>query len=112
MAALGGIQEKLDGWSGCGIGIGSGAGSGSGLGGRCIRAFCTDALGWSILLPFILMLAGCASSASMKSADWTHPTRDSSDWKLDLTDCERFFGATDADKARCMATKGWRAKKK
>jgi hypothetical protein len=58
-----------------------------------------------------LLLAGCAS-ASMKSADWTHPTKDNSDWKVDLVECERFFGATDADKVRCMATKGWRAKKK
>jgi hypothetical protein len=59
-----------------------------------------------------LLLAGCASSPSMNSADWTNPSKDNADWKLDLAECERFFSATDGDKVRCMSNKGWRPRKK
>ena len=55
---------------------------------------------------FVLLLAGCASTAS----DWKHPTKDASQWKIDAAECERFFGASDSEIRRCMTTKGWRRK--
>jgi hypothetical protein len=48
----------------------------------------------------------------MNAADWSHAGKEHSDFKLDLTDCERFFGGTDEDKARCMTAKGWRPVKR
>jgi hypothetical protein len=61
---------------------------------------------------FLLLLAACASAPSMNAADWSHAGKEHSDFKLDLTDCERFFGGTDEDKARCMTAKGWRPVKR
>ena len=49
------------------------------------------------------LLAGCASKPA-----WTHPTKDSSEWKLDAADCERFFSVSEKDQLNCLAQKGWR----
>jgi hypothetical protein len=50
-----------------------------------------------------MLLAGCASKPV-----WTHPTKDSSEWKLDSAECERFFSGSERDQLNCMTTKGWR----
>jgi hypothetical protein len=57
----------------------------------------------------LLLLAGCASAPSTDG--WNHSTKDVTEWKFDMAECERFFGGSDPDRARCMASKGWRRKK-
>ena len=58
----------------------------------------------AIVLVFLAwLLAGCASDPR-----WTHPTKDSYEWKADAADCERFFSASDRDREACMKGKGWR----
>ena len=49
------------------------------------------------------LLAGCGSDPH-----WTHPEKDSSEWKVDAADCERFFSGSDKDRETCMEKKGWR----
>ena len=51
------------------------------------------------------LLAGCASDP-----DWTHPTKDPSEWKVDAADCERFFSGSDKDQESCMKQRGWQRK--
>ena len=53
-----------------------------------------------------LLLAGCASEPK-----WTHPTKDSYEWKADAAECERFFGGNEKDQLACMKEKGWRRTK-
>ena len=53
-----------------------------------------------------LLLAGCASEPK-----WTHPTKDSYEWKADAADCERFFGGNAKDQLNCMKEKGWQRAK-
>jgi hypothetical protein len=58
----------------------------------------------AIALVFLAWLpAGCASGP-----DWTHPTKDSTEWKADAADCERFFSGSESDREACMKGKGWR----
>ena len=58
----------------------------------------------AIVLVFLAwLLAGCASDP-----DWTHPTKDASEWKVDAADCERFFSGSDRGREACMEGKGWR----
>ena len=56
----------------------------------------------------LLLLAACASTPGNRLPEWSHPARDPSEWKAEMVDCERFFGGSDTDKARCMTAKGWR----
>ena len=63
-----------------------------------------------IFIATIIALSGCASAPDFSR--WTHPTKDSSEWKSELAECERFFGGGDAEKSRCMTAKGWRASKR
>ena len=51
----------------------------------------------------LVFLAGCASDP-----DWSHPTKDSVEWKADAAECERFFSGRDRDQEACMKQKGWR----
>lgn len=58
-------------------------------------------------LPLVaLLLAACASEPK-----WTHPTKDSYEWKADAAECERFFGGSEKDQLTCMREKGWRRAK-
>jgi hypothetical protein len=50
-----------------------------------------------------LLAAGCGSAPV-----WTHPTKDSSEYKKDLADCERFFSASERETLGCMTRRGWR----
>ena len=61
------------------------------------------------VLPLLacLALAGCASSKPV----WTHPTKDSSEWKVDAAECERFFSGSDKAQLDCLTQKGWRRTK-
>jgi hypothetical protein len=54
----------------------------------------------------ICLLASCASKPV-----WTHPTKDSSEWKLDAAECERFFSGSDKAQLDCLTQKGWRRTK-
>lgn len=51
----------------------------------------------------LFLLAGCGSAPV-----WTHPTKDSSELKTDLQDCERFFGSDEREAERCLGRKGWK----
>ena len=59
------------------------------------------------LLP-MLLLAACSSAPSGRAAGWSHPVKDSSEWKVDMAQCERFFGGSEADRNNCMRSKGGR----
>ena len=58
------------------------------------------------LFAVALLLAACASEPK-----WTHPTKDSYEWKADAAECERFFGGNEKDQLACMKEKGWRRAK-
>lgn len=53
------------------------------------------------------LVTGCAS----KPPVWTNPNKDSSEWKTDAAECERFFGGSEKDQLTCMTQRGWRRTK-
>jgi len=57
---------------------------------------------------FVLLFVACLLAACASDPDWTHPTKDADEWKLDAADCERFFSATDKGLEACLEKKGWR----
>jgi hypothetical protein len=56
----------------------------------------------------LLIVAGCLLASCASKPVWTHPTKDSSEWKVDAADCERFFGGSDQAQLTCLTQKGWR----
>ena len=52
-----------------------------------------------VVLAFV---AGCGSTV------WTHPTKEVTEYKRELADCERFFSSSDRDIEACMIRRGWR----
>jgi len=53
-----------------------------------------------VIVPALLF--GCGSDPV-----WTHPTKDSYEWKAEMAECERFFGGVEKDQLNCMKQKGW-----
>jgi hypothetical protein len=51
----------------------------------------------------LVLVAGCGSSTV-----WTHPTKEVTEYKRELADCERFFSSSDRDTEACMVRRGWR----
>jgi hypothetical protein len=56
-----------------------------------------------VVLALGVVVAGCGSSTV-----WTHPTKEVTEYKRELADCERFFSSTDRDTEACMIRRGWR----
>ncbi len=55
-----------------------------------------------------IALAACLLASCASKPVWTHPSKDSSEWKLDAADCERFFSGSENDQLNCLTQKGWR----
>lgn len=55
----------------------------------------------------VVFFAGCGSSPV-----WTHPTKEMSEYKKELADCERFFSASDREVERCMTRRGWQRERR
>jgi hypothetical protein len=55
----------------------------------------------------IVLAAGLIASCASKPV-WVHPGKDSSEYKLDAADCERFFSGSEKDQLTCLTQKGWR----
>ena len=58
-------------------------------------------------LLLLFLAAGCASKPV-----WEHPTKDSSEFRADEADCERFFGGNDREVLRCLDRKGWKLQRR
>ena len=59
-------------------------------------------------IPLLLLLAGCASSRT----EWVHARKDSSEFKADRAECERFFGGNDREVLRCLDRMGWKEQRR
>jgi hypothetical protein len=58
-------------------------------------------------LLLLALLAGCASKPV-----WEHPRKDSSEFKTDQAECERFFGGNDREVLRCLDRMGWKEQRR
>jgi hypothetical protein len=68
-----------------------------------------------LLAPLLaLLLAGCASTYDdpAMTDQWTHPSKDALEFRADVRECERFFGANERERLRCIQNKGWTPVKK
>jgi hypothetical protein len=59
------------------------------------------------LLPLLLLAFGCGSSTV-----WTHSTKEVTEYKNELADCERFFSSSERDTEACMVRRGWRRERR
>jgi len=58
-----------------------------------------------------IVLGACLAASCASKPVWTHPTKDSSELKIDAADCERLFSGSEKDQATCLSQKGWRRAK-
>jgi len=58
-----------------------------------------------------IVFVACLAASCASKPVWTHPTKDSSELKMDAADCERFFSGSEKDQATCLGQKGWRRSK-
>lgn len=58
-----------------------------------------------------IVLGACLVASCASEPVWTHPTKDSSELKIDAADCERFFSGSEKDQLTCLSQKGWRRSK-
>jgi hypothetical protein len=55
----------------------------------------------------LVLAAGCGGAPV-----WEHPTKERTEYKRDLADCERFFSASEREVENCMLRRGWRKERR